>query len=165
MIVPITPEPIDIFLRPGEVYFGSSGVRIRTILGSCVSIILWHRENRIGGMCHYMLPERHPKRHMALDGKFADDAVQLLLNELALAGTPPKEYLVRVIGGGRMFRSDMDIGGRNIDAARRLLQRHGFKVHKEHLAGTGHRHVIFDIASGEVLLKHVSEGVPFSQLA
>ncbi|MBL8511280.1 MAG: chemotaxis protein CheD, partial [Betaproteobacteria bacterium] len=49
---------MDIFLQPGEFYFGDADTRIRTLLGSCVSITMWHPTRRIGGMCHYMLPTR-----------------------------------------------------------------------------------------------------------
>ena len=46
---------IEVFLQPGELYFGDRYTRLRTLLGSCVSIVLWHREALLGGMCHYML--------------------------------------------------------------------------------------------------------------
>ena len=43
-------DAIEIFLHPGEFYFGDRHTRIRTLLGSCVSIILWHPRLLIGGM-------------------------------------------------------------------------------------------------------------------
>ena len=51
----------------------------------------------------------------------------------------------------------MDIGQRNIAAARKLLHQHGFCVGAEHLAGDGHRNVIFDLASGDVWVRHVEQ--------
>ena len=57
----------EIFLQPGEFYFGDAATRIRTLLGSCVAITLWHPARMIGGMCHYMLPNRQ-KHHGPLDG-------------------------------------------------------------------------------------------------
>lgn len=35
-------DVIDIFLQPGEHYVGDADCTIRTLLGSCVSITLWH---------------------------------------------------------------------------------------------------------------------------
>ena len=58
-----SPEPIDVFLQPGDFYFGEAGTRIRTLLGSCVAITLWHPILHIGGMCHIMLPERGERSH------------------------------------------------------------------------------------------------------
>lgn len=157
--------PFDIFLQPGAFYFGNAGVRIRTILGSCVSIMMRHRRGWIGGMCHYMLPQRLHQHGRQLDGRYAEDAVQLFLREIAMAGTRPGDYEVKLAGGARMFDSALDIGGRNIEAARRLLGQHGFNVSAEHLAGTGHRHVVFDVLSGRVWLAHVSDTLLGSRAA
>jgi hypothetical protein len=61
---------IDIFLQPGEFYFGDHETRIRTLLGSCVAITMWHPRLRIGGMCHYLLPmHRGRSGKTELDGR------------------------------------------------------------------------------------------------
>lgn len=156
---------IDIFLQPGDFYFGDEQTRIRTLLGSCVAITIWHPQRRIGGMCHYMLPERVEHHHPRQDGRYADDAIFLFMRELSANHSRPSEYEVKLFGGGRMFThahphklaAHLDVGGRNIEAGRRLLYEHGFKVKAEHLAGDGHRNIIFDIASGDVWVKHVPE--------
>lgn len=156
---PPDPKPIDIFLGPGECFFGAAGVRIRTVLGSCVSIIMWHPQRRIGGMCHFVLPGRQAQKGARLDGRYAEDALLWLLTEVGRAGSKPAEYLVRLVGGGRMFEGGTDIGQRNIESARRLLREHNLPLQGEDIAGTGHREVIFDIASGKVWLKHVNEPI------
>ncbi len=52
-----TPEDVEtVVLRPGDFHFGGGHTRISTLLGSCVSITLWHPRRLIGGMCHYMMP-------------------------------------------------------------------------------------------------------------
>lgn len=151
---------MDIYLNPGDFFFGSERARVRTVLGSCVSITMWHRPLRIGGMCHYMLPERSHRATPCLDGRYAGDAVALFLREIDAAGTRARDYEVKLFGGGRMLGSrrgdGMNIGQRNIEAGRRLLRQHGLNVQREHLAGHGHRNLLFDIASGEVWLKHVA---------
>ncbi len=156
---------LDIFLQPGDFYFGDAFTRIRTILGSCVAITMWHPRLREGGMCHFMLPERAGHLHPRHDGRYANDAVALFMRELMANRTHPSEYEVKLFGGGRMFNSathrkaasNLDIGLRNIEAGRHLLRQHGFQVKAEHLAGNGHRNIIFDIASGDVWVKHVPE--------
>ncbi|MCK2086744.1 chemotaxis protein CheD [Thauera aromatica] len=161
---------IDIFLQPGDFYFGDCDTRIRTLLGSCVSITLWHPRLRHGGMCHYMLPARSRRSGQVLDGRYADDAIALFLHELRAQGTRPAEYQVKLFGGGRMFRMPrnlegnelMEIGNRNIEAGRRLLRQHGFRVRASHLAGDGHRSLIFDVGSGEVWVRHVVDLAPAS---
>lgn len=157
------PDP-EINLNPGDFFFGDHAARVRTVLGSCVSITMWHGQRRIGGMCHYMLPERGQKAARQLDGRYAEDALALFLLEIEHHGTEPQEYEVKLFGGGRMFAgansapqgTTSHIGQRNIAAGRRLLQEHGFDVQSEHLAGIGHRNLLFDLTSGKVWLKHVS---------
>lgn len=150
--------PVDIYLQPGGFHFGGPELRIRTVLGSCVSIIMWHRQRRIGGMCHYMLPERLSRQaSRGRDGRYAGDAVQFFREEIRRAGTAPWDYEVKLVGGGRLFNAGMDVGRRNIDVARRLLREHGFSVVAEHLAGVGYRHVVFEVDSGQIWLKHVTD--------
>ena len=162
---PAARNTIEIFLQPGEFWFGDRDTRIRTLLGSCVSITMWHPRLRIGGMCHFMLPERGSRaRADGLDGRYAGDAIELFLRELRAAHTRPQDYQVKLFGGGRMFRSRhaadgpaaLDVGTRNVEAARTLLRTHGFRVRAAHVEGEGHRNLIFDIGSGEVWLRHVA---------
>ena len=155
------PHAIEIFLNPGEFYFGDRNTRIRTILGSCVSITLWHPKLLIGGMCHYMLPGRHGRQMKQADGKYADEAFGLLLEEIRRSGTVLDEYEVKLFGGGNMFPRQMDmgdnhIGTKNTEAGRYLVKHHGLIPRSEHLGGSGHRTVIFDIWSGHVWVRHLA---------
>lgn len=158
-----SPEPAEFFLDPGEFHFGDARTRIRTLLGSCVAISVWHPVLRHGGMCHYLLPDRGGASR-AGDGRYADGALSLFMRELAALGTRPGDYEVKLFGGGRMFAprpsrgvvEAIDVGRLNIEAGRRLLRRHGFRILAEHLAGDGHRHLVFDIASGDVWVRHVA---------
>jgi chemotaxis protein CheD len=160
------PAAIDIFLQPGEIFFGDSDTRIRTILGSCVAITVWHPRRRIGGMCHYMLPaRRRGKKIDVLNGKYADEALLLLLKEILRAGTNPYEYEVKLFGGGNMFapraraQAHLNVADRNVQAGRDLLLQHDFKALVEHLGGRGHRQIIFEVGSGDVWVRqHALEG-------
>ena len=155
------PEQVtEIFLRPGETYFGHAGTSIRTILGSCVALVFWHPERRIGGMCHYMLPVRQWRVANKLDGRYADEALDLLLRDISKRGTRSHEYQVQIFGGGDMFpgivtKDTGHVGRKNVEAARFLIEKHGLCRVSEHVGGIGHRHLVFDIWNGEVKLKHV----------
>lgn len=156
------PHVIEIFLQPGDLYFGDRDTRIRTVLGSCVSLTFWHPTLMVGGMCHYMLPNRSQEKRGAnavtLDGRYADEAIVLLTKEIDALGIPHREYQVKLFGGGNMFpeRSNpvSNVGIKNADAARQLVSKHGFNCVAEHLGGDGHRNVIFDVWSGHVWVKH-----------
>ncbi|WP_199747227.1 chemotaxis protein CheD [Aerolutibacter ruishenii] len=144
-------------LQPAQVWFGGGAVQVRTILGSCVAITLWHPQRRIGGMCHFMLPEHVGRQLAAPDPRYATDAVRLLLREVQASGCRASEFEAKLFGGGRMFHGgngNVGVQERNVDMARKLMSSHGFQVKAEHLGGYGHRQVLFDVASGDAWLKH-----------
>ena len=156
-------HPVEVFLHPGDYYFAGRYTRISTVLGSCVSMTFWHPRLLVGGMCHYMLPESgreyRASARTASDGRYADMAVAMLLEEMKAVGAPHKEYQVKLFGGGNMFPSvgnskDAGLGAKNVQAARQLVQQHGFDCVAEHLGDSGHRKVIFEVWSGEVWIWH-----------
>lgn len=151
----------EVFLQPGGFHFGSGRTRISTLLGSCISITLWHPARLVGGMCHFMLPSRGQSAGAALDGRYADEALVLFDREVAKAGSRPGDYQVKVFGGGNMLtRADdsselMDIAARNVESAYALLARHGYRpAALAHCGGKGHRKLIFDLWTGHVWLAH-----------
>jgi chemotaxis protein CheD len=168
-------EPItEVVLHPGDFYFGSGYKRVRTLLGSCVSIVLWHPKRRIGGMCHYLLPvcNKPYKARTALDGHYADDAIALFLRELRISRSKAPDYVVKLFGGGSMFPEHSraracglsectdehrircgDVACKNVQVGRELLSASGFAVASEHVGGVGYRQVIFELWNGDVWLR------------
>ncbi len=143
-------------LSPGEFFFGANGEEIRTLLGSCVAITLWHPKRHLGGMCHYLLPSAGKPTGGTLDGRYGDHAMALFMAELQRNRTEPRDYQVKIFGGGNMFpamASNSAVGDRNIAAARQLLRKHGFRIPEEHVGCSGHRTVILDLATGETWLR------------
>ncbi|NRR32117.1 chemotaxis protein CheD [Oxalobacteraceae bacterium] len=154
----IMHKPTDIFLMPGDCFVGDEQYRVRTLLGSCVSITLWHPLKRIGAMSHFLLPGSSRKPGGAKAGTYGADAMDYLLSELAARAVPLIQCQAKIFGGGAMFpRSGAmrDIGMQNGDFARSVLQQHGIEVVSESLFGEGHRQLIFTIRTGEVLSRQV----------
>lgn len=154
----------EVYLQPGEFFFGGGNTRIRTLLGSCVSITLWHPRLRIGGMCHYMLHSRGTRRTALPNGKYADEAVEMFLKEVRNAGTRPEDYEVKLFGGGQMFDVQRqrghaaNISVQNVEAARIFMRQHGFfNLKGEDLGGAGHRNIVFELWSGDVWRKRNKE--------
>ncbi|HEX5756535.1 MAG TPA: chemotaxis protein CheD [Arenimonas sp.] len=149
----------EVFLLPGQIWFGGGEIRLRTILGSCVAITFWHPQRRIGGMCHYVLAKPRCGTE-ANDARYGSEAVAQLVLEMRAAGTDPDEYEAKLFGGGRMFpslsgrTSEDALQRRNIDAARTLVAACGARIRGEHLGGDGHRHLVFDVSEGDVWLRH-----------
>lgn len=151
---------LEVFLQPGEYYWGDKDTRIRTILGSCIAMCFWHPERRIGGMIHYMLPKRLDiaEKPAKLDGKYGDEAVALVLQDMKKNKTTPDEYEVKIFGGANMFKRSLNsdtiqIGERNIVQAHNSVKENGFRVKTENVGQDIHRSIMFDLWSGDVWLK------------
>jgi len=150
-----------VVLRPGEYFVGDARHRVRTLLGSCVSVTLWHARQRIGAMSHFLLATRgEGARTDGPDPRYGDEALQLMLAGLSARNVVAAQCQAKIFGGGDMFpahrnRAGMAVGRRNGEAARALLQQHGIEVISESLFGAGHRQIAFDIHSGHVWSRHV----------
>jgi chemotaxis protein CheD len=145
---------LEIFLQPGEYFVSGGDTRIRTLLGSCVSVTIWHPELRVGAMSHFLLPER-ARRHTdgAPDGRYADEGMMLMIGELAALDVPVAGCVAKLFGGGDMFPANSQagaVGRKNVQAARRMLAARNIPIVSSSVYGSGHRSIIFDIPSGDV---------------
>ena len=152
----------EVFLKPGEYAVGDASCRIRTVLGSCISIALWCPGLQVGAMSHCLLPSRgrvgvRDARGLelrGLDARYADEALHLMLHELERRNAHAAACSAKIFGGGNMFPGQrgagVPVGRRNGEAARKLLKAHGIDVVSESLFGDGHRQIVFDIATGDV---------------
>jgi chemotaxis protein CheD len=159
---------IDIFLQPGEHFVGDANFRIRTLLGSCVSITLWHARQRVGAMSHFLLPSRISRGDGELDGRYGEEVILIMSRELRRVRINPSECVAKIFGGGDMFpgqtRADVrNVGLKNGEAARALLAAHRIPIVSESLFGVGHRQIIFDVGSGDVWARQVRPSDPLLQ--
>jgi chemotaxis protein CheD len=164
LTAPAPSAPPEVILQPGE-YFVGGGMRVRTLLGSCVSITLWHPRRRIGAMSHFVLADRGGARRGTPDARYGNEALALMMAELALLKVAPEECEGKIFGGGDMFPEQASrmagmagVGRRNGEAAWALLEASGVKVVSQHLYGDGHRQIIFDLDTGHVWVRHVKPG-------
>ena len=156
-----TPAHVtELYLQPGEVLFGDHNTRIRTILGSCVAVTIWNPKLLIGGMCHYMLASRKSINNHPLDGRYANEALDILLERVTRLGLHPSEFHAKIFGGGSMFsytkndnNNRSDVSMKNIESGCTLVKEHGFSLKATHVGGEGHRQVVFDIWSGDVWMR------------
>lgn len=161
----IPNNPIERYLYPGERWFGKGKIQLRTLLGSCVAITLWHPGLMVGGMCHYLLPEDPGKTRKKMpDPRYADDAIWLFLKDIKRSRTCAADYRVGLFGGGNMFTNldqtwSVDIGKRNASIGRSMLRNYGFSIAYEDLEGAVHRQIILDLRDGTVFLRRGTQQI------
>ncbi|TGN08537.1 chemotaxis protein [Leptospira ilyithenensis] len=160
-------EVRDIFLSPGDFHFGGPNLRLRTILGSCVSIILWHPVKLLGGMSHYLLPGRNnPNNAQNLEGKYGEEAFYLFLEKIKLTQLPISEFKAKIFGGSDMFSREEEnltlvsnflnaklVGQKNINFAKQILSDNSIPIISENTGGSKARKIFFTVWDGEVWLE------------
>lgn len=130
---------------------------MRTLLGSCVAITLWHPRQRLGGMCHYLLPSRTRAPGAVVDGRYGDEAVGLMVEMLERMGTRPSEYVAHLYGGADTLPdgtgSKLNIGERNIEQGWTLIDKYGFQLDGVDVGDNVPRTVLLDCTSGQVHMR------------
>lgn len=124
--------------------------KVRTVLGSCVGVAIFDRVAKRGGLAHVMLPSSegcHGDR-----GKFADTAVDWLIEDMVKAGCDKRRLTAKISGGASMFGTAVDngIGERNIKAVRERLSKHAVRLLAEDVGGLKGRKMMMDPGTGSV---------------
>ncbi|MBV1776914.1 chemotaxis protein CheD [Burkholderiaceae bacterium DAT-1] len=147
-------QAIEHFVHPGQICFDKAPGHILTLLGTCISITVWHPERKLGGLCHYLLPEPDPRKPTASDdGRYATLAVSQLVMHMTRFQTQPAEYVTRMFGGTETTSSRhaaLEIGLRNIAAGLDLLAAYGLKLADADVGGRRYRRLDFDLGTGQV---------------
>ena len=136
------------------------GVLVTLGLGSCVAIMLHDPQAGAGAMAHVLLPSRSLARDATNPAKFPETAVPLLVHELTRLGAEPRRLIAKLAGGASMFAQLMtpgsvQMGERNVAAARDVLRRVGIPVMREAVGGGAGRSVRFFVADGRVEVRSV----------
>lgn len=162
-----------ITIYPGELYITKKSELITTILGSCISIVLFDEQNSIGGINHYMLPAAPPesKKNSILPiTRFGEYAIKTLIQEMINQGASLKNLKAKIFGGSNVLnfsskkderkkdvqKKDALIGEENINFARKFLKKIGIPIVSEDVGGVSSRKIFFDTTNYKVFLKRIN---------
>lgn len=148
----------------GDCCFALRPVLLSTVLGSCVSVTFHHPGRGVGGMFHAMLPERALAKARQKPCLFADGAVDAMLERFRASGMKGAELVVKLFGGANTMqeshpvrlREMLDVGRKNVEAARAALTAHGLKPAAEDVLGPYGRKLFFSTGTGEVWLRYLN---------
>ena len=108
-----------VFVKPDEYKVVKCGT-IYTVVGTCISVLLWDKEKRIGGLAHYRMAKSR-------DGfsayKGGEELLEEMYEKMVLLGSKSKNIDAVIIGGIASQRSlAQKIVEENIDAAKNFLK-------------------------------------------
>ncbi|NIA14833.1 MAG: hypothetical protein GWP08_12215 [Nitrospiraceae bacterium] len=143
----------EYFLQPGYIYFTRTPAVVRTVVGTCVAVCLWDQTNQFGGMNHFLHPRtREPEQATP---KYGNVATAALIRIMEDAGCRREDLVAQIAGGARPQGSDSTVGDANVTVAREVLARKGVRVASEDVGGTMGRKILFDTATGQMVILKV----------
>ena len=126
-------------------------------LGSCLAVALHDKDQHIGVLTHSMLPRYKEGKDKLNPGKYVDTSIYLMVDELLQMGSKKRALKAKIIGGAQMFNfqsSDiLDIGKRNIEAAKVTLKAEGIPIVAKETGGNKGRTITFDIKTGKIEIR------------
>lgn len=124
---------------------------LRTLLGSCIGLVLHDPGSQVGGLAHIVLPTSNDAQESSL-GKYADTALPELVRLIELAGGKPRQLIAKLAGGANMFAMTRlnPIGEQNLITVEKLLNQSGIPVLGKHCGGKQGRRMAYDVATGIV---------------
>jgi chemotaxis protein CheD len=142
-----------------EIVVSKSPTLLRTTLGSCIGIVLYQPDTKIGGISHIMLAQDPMgKDKVKNPGKYGETALPLLIKALEDEGAKPGTYSARIFGGSSMFKNIssqflQNIGENNIAYVREELAKRKIPLLVEDVGGHEGRTITLYLDDGRVLLK------------
>jgi chemotaxis protein CheD len=141
------------YLYPSGLFMNKKPHQVTTILGTCVSVCLWDKDLRIGGINHYMLPLWNGEG--LASPKYGNIAIEKLIDKMEQCGSQKKNLIAKIFGGKEENNSvehSFRIGERNAEMALSILKEAKIRIVASSLGGSSGRKLQFFSDTGEVFM-------------
>jgi chemotaxis protein CheD len=118
-------------------------VAIKTLLGSCVALMIFDNKLKIKAMNHFLLPET--KEHKIVSGayRYGLQSMEAMLNEMYKLGSNKKDLSAKIAGGAHILENSTHyVGDDNVEFARKFCNKNNIEIISEHTLGTHGRVVM-----------------------
>ncbi len=132
-------------------------------LGSCVGIALYDSATKIGGLAHIMLPDSTQIKNNENVAKFADTAIEKLVEDMVTLGAKSNRIVAKIAGGAHMFEfKNMDdmmrIGTRNVTAVIEILDKLRIPILANDTGSNYGRTIELHTDTGMLLVRTIGHG-------
>ncbi|MFN4275711.1 MAG: chemoreceptor glutamine deamidase CheD [Ferrovibrio sp.] len=137
------------------------GEMLATVLGSCVAACIRDPVAAVGGMNHFLLPDKggdtNPDLPFSASLRYGSYSMEQLINGILAAGGRRERLEVKIFGGANVLAGLRGIGHQNADFIERYLKAEGFKVTAADLRGNLPRKVQYFPSSGVARVKQIED--------
>ena len=144
-------------LMPGDVAFASQGQQLKTLLGSCVSVILTDPRRTVAAMSH-IVHVGPPNASNQSNTAYGSVAMNQMFGMLRARGINPAMCEAYVFGGGNMFPqifNARNVGASNAEWVLDFLHAQGIAIVDQELGGNGYRKVSWTVGAQDPLVETV----------
>ena len=156
-----------VFLQTGDCFIGVTPTLVTTVLGSCLAVTMHAPKMGISTICHAFLPDssesKRNESHEPQICRFVDTALQNMLETLDKIGVPRRELVIKMFGGSSgiavrgLEYSSYDIGRRNVEMAKKLLNFARLDIAVADTGGNKGRKLMLHTQTGEVWIKRLRQ--------
>ncbi|TGK87689.1 chemotaxis protein CheD [Leptospira noumeaensis] len=143
----------QVFLNIGEAYFTSGNYEVRTILGSCVSVCLFHEKTKHSAINHILLPGSNDKIEEKKSSRYGITSMELIINEFVKLNIPRNELKAKIFGGSQTLKlTTSNAGPKNVTFVKSFLQTEKIPIISEDTGGELYRKLVFHTDSYDVFI-------------
>lgn len=145
------------YISIGGLYTTNKPMIIQTLLGSCVSVILYDNITKNAAMNHIVLPGSFSENDSAemfeeRNPKYGIFSIEKLLYEMKKMGSKKHDIIAKLYGASYMGRKNkiLNIQELNVDFVKTFLKMVKIKIVEEHIYNNEALKVFFNTSNGEV---------------
>jgi chemotaxis protein CheD len=154
-----------IYLHQGEIYFGDKDVLISTVLGSCLSITMYSKKLKLGGISHCQLPYCYGDSCDKCTDvfKYVECTLEKMIEKFDRLKIKREEVEIKAFGGGDVLitkeesQKSKTIGKQNITALTNWMDQNKLKLTAYDIGGKRGRKIFFIPTTGEIFLKRIND--------
>lgn len=154
--VPAETYPLreSVYVHPGQILVAAQPTVVNTILGSCVAVCLHDGQSRLGGLNHFMMPQS-TRTDQSI--RFGDVAIGALVDSMLARGASARRLTAKIFGGAWSVdlsrNSSLDLGAKNVAAARQMLAEMSIPVLAEDVGGSRGRKLVYQTDDGSAFVR------------
>jgi chemotaxis protein CheD len=149
-----SPQAVNYFLQPGYIYLATQPTTISTVLGSCVSVCIYDRKQKIGGVNHFYYPYTQNKKQST--AKYGNVSTITLIRMMQNGGSKNKHLEAQILGGAHNIDfSSKNVGHENYKIAKKILTREHVTIVSEDVGGVKGRKIVFNTETNEIAVVKV----------
>ncbi|TGL65664.1 chemotaxis protein CheD [Leptospira jelokensis] len=142
-----------VYLNIGETFFSNGYHEIRTILGSCVSVCLFHEQTKFSAINHILLPKVSDFKEEQKSLRYGENSMEHLISYFVKQNIPRYQLKAKIFGGTQSpLLPNFQAGTKNIQFVTDFLTYEKIPIASRDTGGELYRKLSFHTDSFDVFI-------------